>query len=138
MYIAGAHSIGTTACFFMPKRLYDFSGRNDSDPQINSKFLPELQRLCPPNGDENARIFLDPVTSNTMDDQIMHNIKGGFAVIASDARLYDSGSTRKVVDSYVQSSQFVQDFATAMVRMGRIGVKVGSNGEIRHNCSDFN
>lgn len=136
--LSGAHSIGTTACFFMPNRLYDFSGRNDSDPQINSKFLPELQRLCPRNGDQNARIFLDPVTSNTMDGQIMHNIKNGFAVLASDARLYDGGSTKKVVDSYVQSSNFEQDFATAMVRMGRIGVKVGSNGEIRHSCNDFN
>ena len=122
----------------MPKRLYEFNETNDSDPQISPRFLPELRRMCPKNGDINARISMDLVTKDKFDDQIMRNIKKGFAVLASDARLYDDRLTKQVVDLYAEGSQFAQDFARAMVRMGRIGVKLGSNGHIRRICSAFN
>ncbi|KAG6388604.1 hypothetical protein SASPL_150036 [Salvia splendens] len=104
-------------------RLYEFNETNDSDPQFNPKFLPELRRMCPKNGDINVRIPMDQVTKDKFDDQIMRNIKKGFAVIASDARLYDDHLTKQVVDFYAAGSQFALDFARAMVRMGRIGVK---------------
>ncbi|KAK4490176.1 hypothetical protein RD792_000833 [Penstemon davidsonii] len=143
--LSGAHTIGTTACFFMPKRLYDFTGGNDSDPRIDPKFLPVLKRHCPKDGDVNVRIPLDAVTNEEFDDQILRNIKNGTAVIASDARLYDDDITRQVVDSYVdESSEFIsffsfeRDFTVAMVKMGRIGVKTKSNGEIRRVCGSFN
>lgn len=122
----------------MPKRLYNFTGRNDSDPEINPALLPVLKDLCPQNGDLNARIPIDSLTSDKFDDQILKNIKNGFAVIASDARLYDDIVTRQVVDSYVDELPFAQDFAVAMVKMGRIGVKIGSDGEIRRLCHAFN
>ncbi|KAI3464613.1 hypothetical protein Pfo_021276 [Paulownia fortunei] len=143
--LSGAHTIGTTACFFMTKRLYNFNGINDSDPEINHNFLPVLKRFCPPNGDAIVRIPLDSVTSDKFDDQILRNIKNGFAVISSDARLYDDNITKQVVDSYVDDSlglkfvpSFAQDFAMAMVKMGRIGVKTESDGEIRQVCDTFN
>ncbi|XP_057795576.1 peroxidase 43-like [Salvia miltiorrhiza] len=136
--LSGAHTIGTTACFFMPKRLYDFNETNAWDPQISPSFLPKLRGMCPQHGDVNARIPMDPLTKDKFDDQIMRNIKKGFAVLASDARLYDDGFTRQVVDFYAGGSKFAPDFATAMLRMGRIGVKLGSNGEIRRTCHAFN
>lgn len=138
MSIVGAHTIGTTACFFMPKRLYEFNATNESDPEINPSFLPKLKQMCPKNGDQEARIPMDTVTEAKFDNQIMKNIKDGFAVISSDARLNDDDSTKKAVSFYAGGSWFGRDFATAMVRMGRIGVKVGSDGEIRRVCSAFN
>lgn len=48
---AGAHTIGTTACFFMQKWLYNFSTTTPSDPAINLKFLFQLKRQCPFQGD---------------------------------------------------------------------------------------
>ncbi|XP_047306502.1 peroxidase 43-like [Impatiens glandulifera] len=141
--LSGAHSIGTTACFFMPKRLYNFTNKNDPDPSINKAFLSELQFLCPINGDVNARIPLDMVSSHVMDDQILRNIQNGFAVIASDARLYDESETKQVIDSYSSliygsSSSFMEDFTAAIVKMGKLGVKTGLNGEIRKQCNSFN
>ncbi|KAG6435888.1 hypothetical protein SASPL_100769 [Salvia splendens] len=136
--LSGAHTIGTTACFFMPRRLYNFNSTNKSDPRISPQFLPELRRMCPKDGGSGARISLDPVTPGSFDSQVMDNIKTGFAVLASDAQLYDGGLTREVVDSYAGGSQFGEDFAKAMVRMGRIGVKSGENGEIRVKCGSFN
>ncbi|KAK4490175.1 hypothetical protein RD792_000832, partial [Penstemon davidsonii] len=146
--LTGAHTIGTAACFFMSKRLYNFTGQNNSydyDPEINPYFLPVLKQKCPKDGDINVRIPLDAETNEKFDDQILRNIKNGKAVIASDARLYDDSITKQVVDSYVDesiwnipTSSFLQDFAMAMVKMGRIGVKDDSNGEIRQVCSSFN
>ncbi|KAK8488141.1 hypothetical protein V6N13_009213 [Hibiscus sabdariffa] len=138
---AGAHTIGVTACFFMQKRLYNFSGGGGSDPGINPGFLQKLKAKCPVNGDVNVRIPLDWSTQNVFDVEIMRNIRDGTAVIASDARLYDDPETRQIVDSYAASQEatsFHQDFADAMVKMGNIGVKTGSRGEIRRVCSAVN
>ncbi|XP_062160121.1 peroxidase 43-like [Alnus glutinosa] len=140
---SGAHTIGTTACFFLQNRLYNFSKNSSSDPAINPRFLRKLEAMCPP-GNLNDRIPLDPVTKSEFDDQILRNIRDGFAVIASDARLNDDNSTKQVIESYINNTSvrsrpsFKADFAEAMVKMGNIGVKTGSNGEIRRACSTVN
>ncbi|CAL1412666.1 unnamed protein product [Linum trigynum] len=138
---AGGHTIGTTACFFMPKRLYNFTGRSDSDPALNSQFLPQLKSVCPPGGNVDHRLALDWSSAFIFDDHILRNILNGFAVLASDARLMDDRRARRVMESYVgggQTASFGADFAEAMVRMGNIGVKTGSQGEIRQICSQVN
>ncbi|KDP43058.1 hypothetical protein JCGZ_25244 [Jatropha curcas] len=137
---AGGHTIGTTACFFMPKRLYNYSGNGDSDPAINPQFLPHLMAQCPLNGDVNVRLPLDWSSESTFDDHIFHNIRNGFAVVASDAQLYDDDTTRQILDSYVavSTSSFKADFAEAMVKLGNIGVKTGLKGEIRRVCNVVN
>ncbi|KAH1114221.1 hypothetical protein J1N35_007599 [Gossypium stocksii] len=136
----GAHTIGATACFFMQKRLYNFTPGGGSDPAINPGFLPQLKDKCPFNGDVNVRIPLDWSTQNVFDVKILRNIREGNAVIASDARLYDDRMTRQIVDSYITSSaaSFNQDFAEAMVKIGNIGAKTGSEGEIRRACNAVN
>ncbi|RVW84999.1 Peroxidase 43 [Vitis vinifera] len=109
--LSAAHTIGTTACFFIETRLYNFTRGGGSDPAINPDFLPKLKA------------------------------KDGLAVIESDAKLYDDRATKRVVDSYIGqrgSSAFGQDFAEAMVKMGNIGVKTGSQGEIRRICTAVN
>ena len=48
----GGHTIGTSACQFFRYRLYNFTTTgNGADPTINPSFLPQLQALCPQNGD---------------------------------------------------------------------------------------
>ncbi|KAG2665722.1 hypothetical protein I3760_15G021700 [Carya illinoinensis] len=141
---SGAHTIGTTACFFLQKRLYDFTMGNSSDPAINPQFLPKLKALCPP-GNVDDRIPLD-VTESTFDEQIFRNIRDGFAVLSSDARLNDDKNTSQVLESYINNGSstgrsvpsFKSDFTKAMVKMGNIGVKTGLQGEIRRVCGSFN
>ncbi|CAK7346842.1 unnamed protein product [Dovyalis caffra] len=120
-------------------------GKGDSDPAINSQLLPQLQAKCPSNGDVDVRLPLDWTSEFKFDDQIFRNIKNGFAVIASDARLCDDKNTNKILDSYISFARssnigpsFKADFAEAMVRMGNIGVKTGSEGEIRQVCISIN
>ncbi|KAK8567862.1 hypothetical protein V6N13_105810 [Hibiscus sabdariffa] len=142
--LSSAHTIGTTACFFMTKRLYNFSPAAGSDPAISPDFLPELKSTCPQNGDVNVRLAMDRGSEGTFDKQILDNVRNGFAVLESDARLYDDDTTRMVVDSYfgflnpMFGSSFEADFVDSIVKMGQIGVKTGSTGEIRRVCTGFN
>lgn len=141
----GAHTIGTTACFFLMDRLYNFLPGGGPDPSINPDFLPELTETCPPNGNTNFRLPIDHDTGETFDDQILENIRNGFAVLQSDAKLMDDPVTKQILDSYFgfsnQSTQpsFEADFVKSIVKMGRIGVKTSSRrGEIRRVCNSFN
>lgn len=142
--ILAAHSIGTTACFFMNNRLYSFPADSGSDPSINPAFLPELKSTCPKNGDVNVRLAIDRGSEQVFDSQILQNIRTGFAVLQSDAALYQDESTKGVVDSYfgplgpLFGPSFEADFANSMVRMGRIGVLTGVQGTIRRACASFN
>ncbi|CAA2934760.1 peroxidase 43-like [Olea europaea subsp. europaea] len=142
--LSSAHTIGTTACFFMTKRLYEFFEGSGSDPSINPEFLPELKAACPQGGNSNSRLPMDRGSGQTFDNQILQNIRSGFAVLQTDARLYEDAATKTVVDSYFglfgpfAGPSFEADFAKAMVKMGKIGVLKGSNGEIRRVCSAFN
>ncbi|XP_075494257.1 peroxidase 43-like [Primulina tabacum] len=141
--LSAAHTIGTTACFFMGQRLYTFSADGNSDPSINPGFLPELKSTCPQNGDVNVRLPIDRGSPQTFDNGILQNIRSGFAVLQSDANLYQDGATKSVVDSYfgllspLLGPSFESDFANSMVRMGRIGVLTGTQGTIRRVCSAF-
>ncbi|KAK9286585.1 hypothetical protein L1049_014984 [Liquidambar formosana] len=142
--LSAAHTIGTTACFFMTQRLYKFPPGGGSDPTINLEFLPELKAKCPQNGDVNVRLPIDRGSERIFDNQILRNIRDGFAVLQSDARLYEDQATKNVIDSYfgflspIFGPFFETDFVESIVRMGHIGVKTGSRGEIRRVCNAFN
>ncbi|CAI0395911.1 unnamed protein product [Linum tenue] len=133
--LTAAHTLGTAACFLTSKRLYNFSG-------ISPRFLPRLKSFCPLNSDFVRRIPLDWASEFEFDDHILRNVVTGFAVLASDAQLTEDRKTRQVLESYVggghATSSFGADFAEAMVKMGRIGVKTGSQGEIRKICGKVN
>ncbi|ESQ27411.1 hypothetical protein EUTSA_v10019514mg [Eutrema salsugineum] len=134
---AGAHTIGTTACFFVNPRL------DAQDPTINPEFFQVLRSKCPQGGDVNVRIPLDWESQFVFDDQILQNIKNGKGVILSDSVLYQDNNMKKIIDSYLANNgsskaNFAVDFAEAMVKMGTIGVKVGVEGEIRHICNATN
>ncbi|KAL5096397.1 hypothetical protein RYX36_000724 [Vicia faba] len=140
--LSAAHTIGTTACFFMKKRLYNFSpSGGGSDPAISPDFLPELKAKCPRTGHENDRLAMDITTETTFDDNILKNIRKGFAVLESDARLNDDAETKAVIESYLApfapklGPHFGFDFTQSIVKMGQIGVKTGSEGNIRRVCS---
>ncbi|XP_039835878.1 peroxidase 43-like isoform X2 [Panicum virgatum] len=145
--LTAAHTVGTTACFFVKDRLYGFplpgggGGRTGSDPSIPAPFLAELKARCPP-GDFNTRLPLDRGSGGAFDDSILRNIRSGLAVIASDAALAAANATRALLDAYLgpAAGSFQGDFAAAMVRMGSIGAITGDDdaGEVRDVCSAFN
>ncbi|MFS7946505.1 putative peroxidase [Helianthus anomalus] len=128
----------------MEERLYNFASIGGSDLSINPRLLPELTSTCPKNGDVGVRLSMDHGSEDTFDIQILQNIRSGFAVLQSDAKLMDDPTTRGIVDSYfgvlapLTGPSFEADFVTSVVRMGKIGVKTSSNGSIRRVCNSFN
>ena len=128
----------------MTDRLYNFFPGGGSDPSISPEFLPELKAKCPQDGDVNVRLPMDQGSGETFDKKILENIRGGFAVLRSDASLMEDEATKSVIDSYFGplNSQFgpsfEEDFVNSMVKMGQIGVETGSDGEIRRVCGAFN
>lgn len=132
--LTAAHTIGTTACFFVKDRLYGASG---SDPGIPAGYLAELKARCAP-GDFNTRVPLDRGSEARFDGSILRNIQAGLVPIASDAALVADNATAALVGAYIGSPRFRRDFVGAMVKMGTIGVITGGNGEIRDVCSAFN
>lgn len=139
----GAHTIGTTACFFIEDRLYNFAADGDADPSINPEYLTELRSTCPKGGDVNTRLALDRGSEFQFDKEFLENMREGNVALQSDSSMYQDGSTRGYIDSYfgllggLLGPSFESDFADAIVKMGQIGVKTGSNGKIRTVCSAF-
>lgn len=128
----------------MTKRLYNFFPGGGSDPAINPALLPELQARCPEGGDVNVRLATDRGSEQTFDDHILQNIREGFAVLESDARLNDDETTKSILDSYFDfldplfGPSFEADFVDSFLKMGQIGVKTAFQGEIRRACAAFN
>lgn len=141
---SAAHTIGTTACFFLTKRLYNFFPGGGSDPAINPTLLVELKQKCPQNGDVNVRLPIDQGSGQAFDLHILQNIRNGFAVLESDAKLNEDAVTRGIMDNYFGffsnlpfGPSFEADFVEAILKMGQIGVRTGFQGAPRRVCASF-
>ena len=138
LFIAGGHTIGTTACQFFRYRLYNFTTTgNGADPSINPAFVSQLQTLCPQNGDGSRRIGLDTGSQNRFDSSFFANLRSGRGILESDQKLWTDATTRTFVQR-LAGFTFGPQFGRSMVKMSNIGVKTGTNGEIRRVCSAIN
>ncbi|KAL9242437.1 hypothetical protein vseg_016432 [Gypsophila vaccaria] len=139
--LVGAHTIGHSQCQFFQYRIYNFTSTG-SDPSMNPSFVSHLQRKCPRNGNGLNKVGLDKDSSTRFDATFFRNLKDGNSVLESDQRLMDDGSIRAMIGNYAAGprgeSRFKIDFLKAMIKMGNIEVKTGTNGEIRKICSKIN
>jgi peroxidase len=125
-------------------RLFNFTATGNADPSINPSFLTQLQSLCPQNGNPSKRIDLDKDTEDQFDVSYFKNVRDGNAVLESDQRLWGDSNTKRIVQNYagiitgLLGLRFDLEFPKSMLKMGAIGVKTGSQGEIRKVCSQFN
>ncbi|KAL4614751.1 hypothetical protein ACB092_07G075800 [Castanea dentata] len=142
--LVGGHTIGTSACQFFMYRLYNFTTTgNGADPSINPSFLPQLQALCPQNGDVTRRVGLDTGSETRFDASFFSNLKNGRGVLESDQKLWTDASTNTLVQQFLGirgllGLSFYVEFGKSMVKMSNIGVKSGTDGEIRKVCSAIN
>ena len=109
---------------------------------MNTTSLTDLQSQCPSGGDGSKRVSLDKGSSTTFDATFFSNVRDGNVVLESDQRLWGDNSTKSFVQNYAGASFGVSSFNLAftqsMVKMSKIGVKTGTDGEIRKVCSAFN
>ncbi|KAK4492772.1 hypothetical protein RD792_000092 [Penstemon davidsonii] len=121
-------------------RLYNFTGRGDSDPLLDSEYVPRLMSKCRP-GDQTTLAEMDPGSFKTFDEDYYTLVAKRRGLFTSDSALLDDNVTRAYVRRHAVSSQrlkFFEDFAVSMVKMGNIEVLTGSNGEIRRQCAFVN
>lgn len=106
---------------------------------MDQTFVPQLQRLCPQNGDGSNRVDLDAGSGNTFDTSFFNNLSRGRGILQSDHVLWTNPTTRRIVQEFMASrGNFSAQFASSMIKMSNIGVKTGANGEIRRVCTAVN
>ncbi|CAN6219935.1 unnamed protein product [Urochloa humidicola] len=132
--LSGGHTIGQAQCRFFRDHIYN-------DTNINSTFASSLQGNCPSasgSGDANLAP-LDAASPTTFNNDYFTNLVSQKGLLHSDQELFNGGSADSTVQSFASSaSAFSSAFAAAMVKMGNISPKTGSQGEIRTSCSKVN
>ncbi len=82
---------------------------------------------------------LDTTTANAFDNAYYTNLLSNKGLLHSDQVLFNNGSTDNTVRNFASNAaEFSSAFATAMVNMGNIAPKTGTNGQIRLSCSKVN
>ncbi|KAH6827709.1 Peroxidase superfamily protein [Perilla frutescens var. hirtella] len=137
--LSGCHTLGFSHCSRFANRIYSFTPSNPVDPTLDPAYAQQLMQECPQNVDPRIAINMDPVTPQTFDNVYYQNLVGGKGLFSSDQVLFtDPASQQTVVDFAQNPGDFNGAFITAMTKLGRVGVKTGSQGEIRRDCSAFN
>ncbi|KAK9272537.1 hypothetical protein L1049_002910 [Liquidambar formosana] len=137
--LSGAHTVGFSHCSRFANRLYSFSSSSTVDPSLNSNYAQQLMSACPQNVDPSIAVDLDPVTPQTFDNVYYQNLVAGKGLLSSDEVLFSDPTSQPTVNDFAKNpGDFNGAFATAMRKLGRVGVKIGNQGQIRRDCSAFN
>ena len=137
--LAAAHTLGFSHCGKFAKRIYSFSQQSSVDPTLNQSYAVQLQSMCPKVVDSRIAIDMDPITPRIFDNQYYKNLQHGMGLFTSDQVLFTDPRSKPAVNFWAQSpSSFQRAFISAITKLGRVGVKTGSNGNIRRDCAIFN
>lgn len=139
--VAGAHTIGVAHCESFSDRLYNFTGNGDQDPSLDGFYATNLKNnKCRDATDETTLVEMDPGSFRTFDVEYYRNLLKRRGLFESDAALTTDAAAKAAIVNLVDSppQTFFAGFAMSMEKMGSIGVKTGSSGEIRRNCAVIN
>ncbi|VAH26494.1 unnamed protein product [Triticum turgidum subsp. durum] len=130
--LSGAHTIGQSQCRFFRDRIYN-------ETNINTTFATSLRANCPQSGGDSSLAPLDTQTPNGFDNAYYTNLMSQKGLLHSDQVLFNGGGADNTVRSFSSSAAtFNSAFTTAMVNMGNIAPKTGTQGQIRLVCSKVN
>ncbi|GFZ18815.1 root hair specific 19 [Actinidia rufa] len=137
--LSAAHTVGFSHCSKFSNRIYNFNSRSPVDPTLNKTYAAQLQSMCPRNVDPRIAINMDPNTPRTFDNVYFKNLQQRMGLFTSDQVLFEDQRSKPTVNAWAgNANAFNQAFAAAMTKLGRVGVKTGSAGNIRRDCSVFN
>ncbi|XP_020588657.1 LOW QUALITY PROTEIN: peroxidase 5-like [Phalaenopsis equestris] len=139
--LSGAHSIGVSHCSSFRNRLYNFSSSSQGDPTLNPAYAALLRFACPFNSTSsgNTTVAMDVLTPVVLDNFYYIGLKMSLGLFTSDHALLTQGNLSAAVDDNAWNpAGWAAKFARAMVKMGSIQVKTGTQGEIRRNCRVVN
>ncbi|KAK9281035.1 hypothetical protein L1049_003927 [Liquidambar formosana] len=124
--LSGAHTIGVGHCNLFSSRLYNFTGKGDADPSLNSTYAAFLRTKCKSLSDTTTTVEMDPNSSQNFDNDYFKILKQHKGLFLSDAALLTQKGSTNVVDELLDSKKFFKEFAQSMKRMGAIGVLTGN------------
>lgn len=137
--LSGAHTFGRAHCTEVARRFYGYNSSNGMDPSLSVTYGQTLRSLCPQPLNPGSSVPLDPTTPNTFDEVYYSDLLQGKGLMSSDAALVADPHTARYVTEYSQNTDaFFNRFTAAMLKLGRVGVKLGSDGEVRRICSAVN
>ncbi|GMH11036.1 hypothetical protein Nepgr_012877 [Nepenthes gracilis] len=139
--LSGAHTIGISHCPAFTNRLYNFTGKGDEDPSLDPEYAANLKaRKCKTPTDNTTIVEMDPGSFRTFDLHYYTLVLKRRGLFQSDAALITNSLTKSYVSELVNGplQTFFDKFAESMVKMGQVGVKTGSAGEIRKKCAVVN
>ncbi|XVF43406.1 hypothetical protein PTKIN_Ptkin02bG0037500 [Pterospermum kingtungense] len=137
--LSGGHTIGTSHCIGVSNRLYNFTGKGDTDPSLDPNYIAKLKQKCKP-GDTTTLVEMDPGSFKTFDEDYYTLVTKRRGLFVSDAALLDDPETKAYVflQATTHGSTFGKDFGESMVKMGKARVLTGKQGEIRKHCAFVN
>ncbi|XP_023737141.1 peroxidase 24 [Lactuca sativa] len=136
--LSGAHTIGTSRCVLVARRLYNFTGIGDADPSLNVTYANELRKICPNPQIPTTTLEMDPNSSLSFDSNYYQALNQHKGLFVSDAALLTNPQSAHITQVLQNPSVFFAQFAQSMVRMGAIEVLTGHQGEVRTNCRVVN
>ncbi|XP_059276970.1 peroxidase 27-like [Lycium ferocissimum] len=137
--LSGGHTIGTSHCSAFTNRMYNFTGKGDTDPTMDPNYIARLKLRCSPT-DVTTLVEMDPGSFRTFDEKYYTLVAKRRGLFQSDAALLDDIETKAYVkrQALTHGSTFFKDFGKSMIKMGKIGVLTGNAGEIRKRCDFVN
>ncbi|KAI9385145.1 hypothetical protein POPTR_011G027300v4 [Populus trichocarpa] len=138
--LSGGHTIGTSHCSSFSSRLYNSTGKDGTDPTLDSEYIEKLKNKCKV-GDQTTLVEMDPGSVRTFDNSYYTLVAKRRGLFQSDAALLDNSETKayvKLQSAATHRSTFFKDFGVSMINMGRVEVLTGKAGEIRNVCSKVN
>jgi peroxidase len=121
--------------------LYNFTGKGDQDPSLDSEYAQNLKTFKCKNINDNTTIVeMDPGSRKTFDLSYYNQVVKRRGLFESDSALVKNPVTKALVTQLLQGSleNFYAEFAKSIEKMGQIKVKTGSQGEIRKHCAFVN
>lgn len=136
---AGAHTFGRVHCAQVARRFFGFNNTTGFDPLLSETYANRLRSMCPQPVNGATRIPTEPITPDQFDENYYTAVLQSQGILTSDSSLLVNVKTGRYVTEYAGNRNvFFERFAAAMLKMGRVGVKLGSDGEIRRVCSAVN
>ncbi|KAI4303214.1 hypothetical protein MLD38_038871 [Melastoma candidum] len=136
--LSGAHTLGVTHCVVIASRLYNFTGKGDSDPSLDHNYVKVLKSICPNPQNPNKTLPMDPVSPLKFDNQYFVAVNKKEGIFPSDAALMTDSRAALLARIYQNFPIFLAQFGQSMVNMGNIKTLTGNAGEIRKNCHFVN
>ncbi|KAH9608437.1 hypothetical protein KSS87_008710 [Heliosperma pusillum] len=137
--LSGAHTVGFSHCSRFSNRIYGFSATSPVDATLNKQYAAQLQTMCPQDADPRLAIGMDPVSPQRFDNWYYADLRQGKGLFTSDQVLYNDARSKPDVDKWATNIvDFYSAFSSAMLKLGRVGVKSARNGNIRVRCDAFN